>query len=472
MQLKNLIVGGVVVLSFSLFTGCAKSTIKPIKNHKIQGDSLYVNSFKNISNKSKGYGFKLNTYQPKGYDTHTYEDKEKQAILFMKNSKNNYEIIECKNNFISTFAFNILIAPAAVGINLLLGGMCDTRHTFDYESFDEDAKKWVEDNNIDRQIILENYNSLTYIENKKDNLFSSYKAKQNETLANMYKRYSKEYAKYPKVKKHTIDLSSLYKKELLTSNVTFVENKLDKKSISAHGYYGRQVASAFPCKSTTQCIFNMKESIQAINKKSLIDMKNLQTSSSEIISDYQKTLQKQSKYLKTNYKKGLQSDIFNDKTIHYKIITKDSLNAHTKKLNVTYKIIDMDYKDVYPSFKNSDKELSIHFDPKSKTITFANKTSRYLQIKSIDMYYNNRIYRINASNAKTYSSELSPEAFEKMKINQKIPNAIFNNITKKKALATKIKFGFSVKYTLGDSTKNKTLYRQDKMSLFSLIKNK
>ena len=384
----------------------------------------------------------------------------------MKNSKNNYEVIECKNNFISTFAFNILIAPAAVGINLLIGGMCDTRHTFDYESFDEDAKVWVKDNNIDRELILKDYSSLRSLATKKSNLYSNYVDEQSEILNTMYKKFSKEYAKHPKIKKHIIDLSSLYKKELLTSKVTFIENKLDKKNIYKSDQYWELVYSAFPCKSTTQCVSNMKEATQAINKKSLIDMKNLQTKCSKSKSDYEKTLREKTKYLKINYKKDLQSDTFNNKTIYYKVIAKDTVDSHAKKLNLTYKILYMDYKNIFPSYKNANKDISISFDPKSRTISYSNLTNKYIQIKSVNLYYNNDVYGVQNSNNKEYSSELSPQTSKSIQLKQYIPNSTFKHVTKSKALSKKVFFGFAVKYTIGNTTNNKTLYKRDKTRLF------
>jgi hypothetical protein len=390
----------------------------------------------------------------------------------MDDPKNDYEIIECQWNFAYTLTFNTIMTPLLVGYPLFNGGICPNRHSFDYISFDEDAKAWVKDNNINRELILKNYSSLISVEIQKNNILNNYEDKQNEILNTMYKKFSKEYAIHPKIKKHIIDLSSLYKKELLTSKVTFIENKLDKKNIYKSGQYRKLVNNAFPCKSTTQCVSNMKEATQAINKKSLIDMKNLQTKFSKYKSDYKKTLREKTKYLKLDYKKDLQSDTFNNKTIYYKVIAKDTVDSHAKKLNVTYKILYMDYKNIFPSYKNTNKDISISFDPKSHTILYSNLTNNYIQIKSVNLYYNNDVYGVQNSNNKEYSSELSPQTSKSIQLNQYIPNSTFKHVTKSKALSKKILFGFAIKYTIGNTTNNKTLYKRDKTNLYSLIKNK
>jgi hypothetical protein len=386
---------------------------------------------------------------------------------------------------------NIVMAPFGVGINLLMGGICEPRHSFDYIYFDEDAKKWVKNNNIDRKLLIHDYDDLIATEIAKERLYSK-EYKENLTLVNkkqsvldeLYSQYRTNYSQYPSVKKHIKDLSSLYKNEALKAEIRIVENHISQKSVPTKRYnsnvsFLNEINNAFPCNSTKQCDSNMKESIKVINKKSKQytdilqkNMNQVESSFPTVKSDYEKQLKEETATLSVEYSKEIQADDFKTKTVRYKILAPDTIKSKAKKLNVTYEIIDMDYRNVYPSFKNSNKELSIQFDPKSKTITCRNKTSRYLQIKSIDMYYNNHVYRINGSNDRTYSIELSPEAFEKTQISQKIPNATFKNITKKKALATKIKFGFSVKYTLGDSTKNKTLYKQNRMNLYSLIKNR
>ncbi|MEA1982477.1 MAG: hypothetical protein U9N39_02940, partial [Campylobacterota bacterium] len=127
---------------------------------------------------------------------------------------------------------------------------------------------------------------------------------------------------------------------------------------------------------------------------------------------------------------------------------------------------------VYPSFKNKNSELFISFNPKTMTLTYENLTTKYMQVNSIDLYYNNKVYTIANNKTQNFSTELSPESRETLLVTELIEESFHKNITKKKALGTQIAFGFSVKYTVGDSTQNKTLYKRDKMSLYSLIKEK
>ena len=475
MKLKNIISirGGITLaLSLSLFTGCgAKPTIKPVQNDRVQTHSIYVNSFSEISNKSSGYSFELNTFKPLGYDTRTYKTKG-SSILFADKMHNKYEINECKNTPATVLIVNIIGAPFVLGFNLLAGGMCDHRHSFDYLEFDKDAKEWVEDNDINRKLIIGEYDSLLATQNRKEQLYQDYAVKQTDALNALYAQYYKEYSKQQKKKKHTKDLSSLYKNEVLTSEVTLVENKLDKKAINNRVNYQSQVDSAFPCRSENECVSGMKNSIKSIEQKSSQDMLSLKESSLSTIHKYEKTLQKQTESLTVTYPKDLRHDTFKDKTVYYKLLSKDKVKSKAKKLDVTYKIIAMEYDNVYPAYKNKNSELAISFNPKTKVLTYENLTAKYIQLNSINLYYNNDIYTVTDNQNKNYSTELSPEAFKNLKITQVIKESTYKNITKKKALAKKIVFGFSVKYTVGDSSKNKTLYKRDKTNLYSLIKDR
>ena len=462
--------GGVfLTLSLSLFTGCGtKDIIQPVKNAKIETNSLYIGSFNNISNTTSNSSFRLNDYQPIGYDTETY-DKKMSSIFFKDETNNKYEFIECKNKPIDILAKNIIFAPFLSGINLLVGGICVNRHSFDYEEFDKDAKRWVTDNNINRHLILVSYSSLVTVQLDKEKQYKNFTTKQNSILNDLYTKYSKKYSNHPTIKKYTKDLSSLYKKEPLSSNVTLIENKLQNKDIPIKISYQKEVSSSFPCKSTSQCNSNIKKSINTIDEKFSNDMKKLQEASTSTIANYERYLQKETDTISVEYPKNLQTDTFKDKTIHYMILSNETINSKAKKVDVTYEIIDIDYKNVYPSFKNKNKELSINFDPKTKILTYTNLTSKSLQLNSIDLYYGNNIYTITDNKNLNYSANLAPEAYKTMKLTQTIKESSYKNITKKKALAKKIEFGLSVKYTIGDSTKNRTLSKRNKMNLYSII---
>jgi hypothetical protein len=478
MKLKQIIKkwGVLLTLSLSLFTGCGtKDIIQPVQNDRLQSNSLYVNSFKNISNKSSGYSFELNSYTPQGYNTNTSEIKgifPTSSIAFADQMPNKYEINECSGKPLNVFGQIVGSTVATLGIGLLAGGMCKRQHTFDYEEFDKDAKEWIIDNNIDRKGIIKKYDSLLSLKQSSElNIIHASKEK-TSILNTLYSQYSTEYSKHPSINIKYYDKSQLYKNEALSSKVTFIENALHQEKISDNANYQRIINDSFPCTSTNECITQMDTAINLLKNENISDMNALHEHSKKIISKYEKGLQEKTKTLTTKYSKYLQSDTFNGKTLYYNLLTKDSISSKSKKLDVTYEITHVDYTDVYPLYKNQNKELSISLNPKSQVITYLNLTEKYIQIKSVDLYYNNAIFRLNDSNKATYSTELSPDSFANLKLSQYIDKSKFENITKKKALAKQVKFGFSVKYTIGDSTKNKTLYKQHKMSLYSLIKNR
>ncbi len=473
MKIVNIIRGGILsVIALNVLTGCGtKDTIPPIQNSKIATHSLYVNSFDKINNKSFGYGFELNSYKPINYDTRTYTTNY-GSILFADGTNNQYEINECKKIPSEVLMANILAAPFTMGLNLLSGGLCKHRHTFGFEEFDDDAKEWVEDNDINREKIINKHDSLIALKESKEANLNSYAEEQTTQLNNLYTDYSTAYSKYPLIKLHYNDNSSLYNNELLTAKATFVETRLNRENITTNLNYQNEVNSAFPCKSTNECTSNIDKSIKQIKNKYLSDMGALKKESLSKIATYEQTLKNKTKMLSIKYDKNLRSDIFKDKTVHYKIRTKDAVESKAKKLDITYEIQYIDYKNIYPSFQNKNKDLVINFDSNTKTITYENLTNKYIQINSVDLYYGSNIYTITNNINHNYSTELSPEAYKSAELFQTIPESSYKNMTKKQALTKKITFGFSVKYTVGDSTKNKTLYKRDKTSLYSLIKNK
>ncbi|MDQ7067916.1 MAG: hypothetical protein Q9M40_08035 [Sulfurimonas sp.] len=119
--------------------------------------------------------------------------------------------------------------------------------------------------------------------------------------------------------------------------------------------------------------------------------------------------------------------------------------------------------------------MSISFNPETQILTYENLTKQYIQINSINLYYQNGVYDIASSQTTNFSTELSPESKVNLNVSyqlSKVNESSYKHTTKKKALAEKIKFGFAIKYTVGDSTRNKTLYKRDTTNLYALIKDK
>lgn len=100
-----------------------------------------------------------------------------------------------------------------------------------------------------------------------------------------------------------------------------------------------------------------------------------------------------------------------------------------------------------------------------------NFTKEFIQLNSISFYYGDNIYTVFDNKSTNFIGELAPESVNTRDISINATESNYTNITAIKAKAKSIEFGVAAKYTIGDSTKNHTLYKRDKYSVYSLLKN-
>ena len=487
---KISVLGMSSLLLMVTMSGCGKKPApQQVYNKNISGPMLYVEYYygdflkidnslvRHPSSVNAPQGFSLNNYNPLGFKT--AKTKLGDGSLWGSNVPRavgdiKYNYVECDDSTTQVLVSNIFGGIITLGYRPITGGYCHHNMSyFNYENFDKDVKEWVSDNNINREELLLKYAKLTKLaENANKDM-----SKVNEDISEMYSQeYAKLSANYisksPILINNYIDKSGLYKKEKLPNGVNIAFNTVTQKSFNnnINNNY-RYVNAAFPCADMKECLANMDKAKENIDTKSVSSIAEVKSNANKWLKLSKEQLVKDTSQYKLDFSDKDLVVIVGDKTINYKIKTKSVIKAgkKAKKVKVTYEIKSFAYKNVIPSFSNNNRDIAILFDPKTHNITLANMTDEYILIKSIDLYYNGDIVKLGESKQKNFSSELSPQSESKFKMSRYIEKANYSNVTKRTALNTSVEFGFSIRYTLGDSTKNRTLYKKNTQSLYSIV---
>jgi hypothetical protein len=438
------VLSGVAVM---LLSGCgARPFQSPLTNSTVGKNTLYVKYNKDsekfeseVSNKPT-IGFELNNYQPWGFDDKAY-NLGMHGLLWSKPKApaTKYDNHECKESGVGIVAENIVAAPFVLGMNLLVGGLCDYRHSFNYSGFDNDAKLFIKHGDLDRLKIIEANDQListgVQAESKIKGLTAGY--------------YNQNHAVIRKV----VDLSGYYRDEVLPEAVNIYENKLP--SIS----YVSIMDSVFPCTSTSNCVDKADKAKALILSKAATDTQEISA----------KLRDTKSVFLTTRYNDGMMSKKVGGKTLHYSVVADKQANFQTKDIKATYTIANVDFDNVFPNYSNENSDFKISFDGKSRTIVLKNFKNQFIQINSVSIYYNGEIYSLTDNKNANYAAEIAPDATSSFVMKQLIPNANFKNMTKELANKTPIEFGFAVKYSIGDKNQDRTLYKLDKTTLAKLV---
>lgn len=143
------------------------------------------------------------------------------------------------------------------------------------------------------------------------------------------------------------------------------------------------------------------------------------------------------------------------------------------QLNPLVTILSKSFTNVYPLYTNEDTALRIDFD--GEKIRFTNKTTNFVQIKSISVYYNDEISNFNLGDR---AIELPPVA--KTKDPLSINNYVLDNVKKESnyldltisyASTRNISFGFAIKYRLVEQNVDRTLYKQNDYNLLHVLQS-
>ena len=480
-----------------IFAGCSATRPEAVNNKSLGDNYLYSSlnkdyKIKEFSNQSNiGRGFIVNNYKPFGFNTSFKETSIASGCLWMKsgNVNSKYENIEANMNGSQVF-MNLVLLP----FTLPLGLMCENHHVFNYYSFNNDMKDLFPQSNAKK--LVSDYDMLIETEHAKENkinldidIFNNKIDNLNNNLLTNLNKIKSNYLEtnISKIQKnvHIIDKTGLYRNEKILVKLKIHKNNFpNPKLIQSfnHSKYSKIIDNNFPCNTISKCISNMKGS--------MFDLKN----------EYQQEEQlkqaqwhkKQNKYIKqlkedikeytglskyynvTNNLKKSTIEVKNKgitKKIFYTVDVKSNKLPLNQKLKSTVTVTKVNYSDVFPKYKNKDKNIEIVFSPQTKNYKLINNTNKFIQIKSISLYYDGDIYNLTLSkDNNVIATELSPQAINNIDLYDNIKESNYENLTKKQAKQKNFKFGFAIKYTLGEQTRNITLYNQHQHNLYSLIK--
>lgn len=132
---------------------------------------------------------------------------------------------------------------------------------------------------------------------------------------------------------------------------------------------------------------------------------------------------------------------------------------------VELKINSKNINNLIPNYSNQDSNITISNN--GNALKISNKTKRYITLRSISLYQDNNILS-NSSEL-----ELPPQSTKSLSIDRTFINFTPKNyydVTKRTAQNTFTNWGFAVKYDIIGTGESKTLFSENKHSLYNLIR--
>lgn len=472
-------ISSVALLSI-IFAGCSAMRPEAVNNKSLGDNYLYASlnndyKIKEFSNQSNiGRGFIVNTYRPFGFKNDFYITSNVGSCLWNKKGKtySKYESLETSMDVTQLFV-NIIIFPLA----LPLGFDCSNYHAFNYKSFDNDMKNLLPQ--FDAKKLVQIYNTLIETEHTKENKIN----KKIDQLDNIsLQKLEQIKSKYlatdtdaitKKVK--IIDKTGLYNNEKLPEKLSIYKNNFPNPKLLQKISYTNIVNNSFPCTTVSGCVSSMNNNRGSIEEKYQHDIEFVSQQHNKFLQEDVKDYTELSKFYNVENnlkessikikKKGITKNIF------YTVDVKSNKLPLSQKLLSTVTVTQVNYSDVFPKYKNKDKNIEIVFSPQTKSYKLINNTNKFIQIKSISLYYDGNIYNLTLSkNNNSIATELSPQETKNIGLYDNIKDSNYENLTKKQAKQKNFKFGFAIKYTIGVQIRNITLYNQHQHNLYSLIK--
>lgn len=355
------------------------------------------------------------------------------------------------------------------------GGICDNHHIFDYEYFDQTAKEWIEDKNINRKALIDRYANVLDTQKSAEKRFLNLTENTNSVLRQLQKRYKTNYmVQKPKVKIDIEDHSGFYHNEPLVTLVTFKHNRLDMHPIDFTKSYQPIVENVFPCMANEECLQNLSNAKQTIMEDSQKRIKEIKKREvPQASKEYEMYLKKQTSKINIIADYNEQQITTKNKTLFYHLKKMpEKISSDKKSVTATYVISSASFKDIFPEYRNSDKNIAISFDPKKVAVIITNKTDQFIEIGSISLYYNDTIYKVSNDKTQNFVSELSPNATRAMNalpVWSDVKESHYKNVTYHSIKNRTISFGLAIKYTTLQPSKRYTLYKLNTYNLAKLL---
>jgi hypothetical protein len=388
----------------------------------------------------------VNSKEPIGYNTSSYGCSTQlwgnytqcnESELYFRNSSTHYISSLFMNIFGVAFLF---VGPIKYGISV------NKTSYFDNKAF-EDAVGEAYNNDVSKY--ASEYNTFAEFANAKE---SEQIAVVKGKIALIYEKYSNlenEFTKSIEISYSFNDFTGMWPKDQLP------EDKL--------AFNPARLKMLVPEPKIDLAITNDSPEVfyaKLINLKKEFDSKLVSQEKSLIsaVEKYEIDLSNSIKKINLPPDKEINKDNFNIKCNY----TYDNSHGQHPKVIVSYTIISKNLSEVYPKYSNTDENLDFHFD--GTNFNFINKTNKFLQVKSISVYYNNEVFNVEKENY----FELPPEThksyrpIELLSATNIIKEAKYPNMNKQNARGTNFSFGFAIKYKCVDQNIDKTLYKANK----------
>jgi hypothetical protein len=288
-----------------------------------------------------------------------------------------------------------------------------------------------------------------------------------ESINRMYEKAYSEYSDNQKLLTVTYtlqDKSGFYNQNTIDGAYSIALNAPQKKNYEYLSLINNEVFA--------EGNQNLEEQVKAIKEK--IDEK------------YKNDVQEYEKYLSSNFKNyklvGNSSKTFkhNDKISFYATIkapTQEIPYTLGKKITINIPVT-IEYADIKGMVPKEYALQDTNFNMLMRADSglgingiMSNKTQSFITVKSLTSYYQNLVF--NVSNL---DKELAPEAKDlddgtrySLITSSMSEKSNFEKITKSKAQAIKINYGYAVKYKVNDTNIEKAIYNTKNYSLYEII---
>jgi len=187
------------------------------------------------------------------------------------------------------------------------------------------------------------------------------------------------------------------------------------------------------------------------------------------------------------------NDSFEEEQLHYKVslgcpsnITHKGFNLHfsecpnfidasppRRPISVDVIVKSKNFSNVYPAFSGKDKNIRVEFDGSNVRIT--NTINKYIKVLSTSIYYNKVVESSENKSLNRLIGVIPPEAFTEERISSLTVNSPveelvdYPEMTTAEARRKKIKFGFAIRYQIGDSEQYETFFKTKKYRLLNVL---
>lgn len=343
------------------------------------------------------------------------------------------------------FGPTVLLGITTMGLSLV-AGIVKIESVFDTKAYDRAVKEALKSTGLDksRGRLIQQYSRIY-------SLSENY----NRDLKELFRIYSEEYrGANPQITdKKIVDLSGYYNEDDLLVDALV---RIDKKTLSG------MEAAKFSVSNFTATPAGLEEKLTEIEKTLPASFK-----------EYRESYEKGFKSATVDYGVVCGPEYLKPYHIRYECPKTISASASGTEHKARAIIISKDFEEVFPlPFIAENEDLKVTFN--KNDLLFENRQSQPVKILSISLSYNGKTSVISfAPDEKrahiTPRAQSNVVASTKKLINNEITKAAaFKDVTKEVANKTRVSFGLSIKYSVGEKEPG-ALYSLKEFTLAELL---